>query len=112
LYEFNNVFIEEIPSGLLLIRRIEHQIDLVPKATIPNRLAYWSNHDETKELQKKMKKLMSKEAQMRKHESMCYFDLMPKKDGTLGMYVNCCAINNITIKYRHFILRRYFRWVA
>jgi hypothetical protein len=40
LYEFNNVFIEEIPSGLLLIRRIEHQIDLVPKATIPNRLAY------------------------------------------------------------------------
>jgi hypothetical protein len=30
LYEFNNVFIEEIPSGLLLIRRIEHQIDLVP----------------------------------------------------------------------------------
>jgi hypothetical protein len=36
LYEFNNVFIEEIPSGLLLIRRIEHQIDLVPRATIPN----------------------------------------------------------------------------
>ena len=30
LYEFNNVFIEEIPSGLPLIRRIEHQIDLVP----------------------------------------------------------------------------------
>jgi hypothetical protein len=40
LYEFNNVFIEEIPSGLPLIRRIEHQIDLVPKATIPNRLPY------------------------------------------------------------------------
>ena len=40
LYEFNNVFIEDIPSGLLLIRRIEHQIDLVPKATIPNRPAY------------------------------------------------------------------------
>jgi hypothetical protein len=40
LYEFNNVFIEDIPSGLLLIRRIEHQIDLVPKATIPNRLPY------------------------------------------------------------------------
>jgi hypothetical protein len=36
LYEFNNVFIEEIPSGLPLIRRIEHQIDLVPRATIPN----------------------------------------------------------------------------
>jgi hypothetical protein len=40
LYEFNNVFIEEIPSGLPLIRRIEHQIDLVPRATIPNRPAY------------------------------------------------------------------------
>jgi hypothetical protein len=40
LYEFNNVFIEEIPSGLPLIRRIEHQIDLVHRATIPNRPAY------------------------------------------------------------------------
>ena len=40
LYEFNNVFIEEIPSGLLLIRRIEHQIDLVPRAIIPNQPAY------------------------------------------------------------------------
>jgi hypothetical protein len=40
LQEFNDVFPEDIPNGLPLIRGIEHQIDLVPRVMIPKRLAY------------------------------------------------------------------------
>ena len=31
--------------------------------------------------------------------------LVPKKDDTWRMYVDCREINNITVNYRHFILR-------
>lgn len=30
--------------------------------------------------------------------------LVPKNDGSQRMCVNCCAINNIKVKYRHLIL--------
>ena len=60
LQEFEDVFPEEIPNGLPPIRGIEHQIDFVPGATIPNRPAYRSNPEETKELQKQVGELMEK----------------------------------------------------
>jgi hypothetical protein len=50
LQEFEDVFPDDIPSGLPPIRGIEHQIDFVPGASIPNRLVYRSNPEETKEL--------------------------------------------------------------
>lgn len=43
LQEFDDVFLEEMPSGLPPIRGIEHQIDFVPGAVIPNRPAYRNN---------------------------------------------------------------------
>ena len=40
LQEFDDVFLEQVPHGLPPIRGIEHQIDFVPGASIPNRPAY------------------------------------------------------------------------
>lgn len=49
LQEFEDVFPEEMPNESPPIRGIEHQIDFVPGAAIPNRPAYRSNPEETKE---------------------------------------------------------------
>ena len=106
LQEFEDVFPKEIPNGLPHIRGIEHQIDFVPSATIPNRPAYRSNPEETKELQKQVGELTEK-GYVRDSLSPCVVpvSLVPKKDGTWRMCVDCRAINNITVKYRHPIPR-------
>jgi hypothetical protein len=51
LQEFKNVFPAEIAPGLPPLRGIEHQIDLIPDASLPNRAAYRTNLDKTKEIQ-------------------------------------------------------------
>ena len=60
LQDFDNVFPNDNPSGLPPLREIEHQIDFVPGASIPNRPAYRSNPEETKELQRQVDELMEK----------------------------------------------------
>ncbi|XP_073121534.1 uncharacterized protein [Henckelia pumila] len=50
--EFDDLFLEELTQGLPPLRGIEHQIDLVPESELPNRPAYRSNPEETKELQR------------------------------------------------------------
>uniref|UniRef100_A0A2N9GYW5 Reverse transcriptase n=1 Tax=Fagus sylvatica TaxID=28930 RepID=A0A2N9GYW5_FAGSY len=104
--EYEDVFPNDVPSGLPPIRGIEHQIDFVPGATIPNRPAYRSNPEETKELQRQVEELLAK-GHVRESMSPCAVPvlLVPKKDGTWRMCVDCRAINNITVKYRHPIPR-------
>jgi hypothetical protein len=51
LQEFKDVFPAEIPPGLPPFKGIEHQIDLIPGASLPNRAAYRTNPEETKEIQ-------------------------------------------------------------
>jgi len=50
LQEYEDVFRDDLPPGLPPIRGIEHQIDFIPGAVIPNRPAYKANPTETKEL--------------------------------------------------------------
>jgi hypothetical protein len=50
LQEFDDVFLKEVPVGFPPFRGIEHQIDLIPGATLPNRAPYRMNPDETKEI--------------------------------------------------------------
>jgi hypothetical protein len=95
-----------MPSGLPPIRGIEHQIDFIPGTVIPNRPAYRSNLEETKELQRQVEDLLSK-GYVRESMSPCAVPvlLVPKKDGTWRMCIDCRVVNNITVKYSHPIPR-------
>jgi hypothetical protein len=52
LQEFKDVFPVEIPLGLPPLRGIEHQIGLISGVSLPNRAAYRTNPEETKEIQR------------------------------------------------------------
>ena len=89
LQEYDDVFPEEVPNGLPPIRGIEHQIDFVPGATIPNPPVYCSNPEETNELQRQVKKLMEN-GYVRESMSPCVVPiiLVPKKDGTWRLCID------------------------
>lgn len=102
LQVYEDVFPAEVPAGLPPIKGIEHQIDLVPGTPLPNRSSYRTNPEETKEIQRQVQALLEK-GYVREILSPCVVSviLVPKKDGTWRMCVDCRAINNITIRYRH-----------
>ncbi|KAK1683976.1 hypothetical protein QYE76_044824 [Lolium multiflorum] len=60
LQEFSDVFLEEVPAGLPPLRGTEHQIDLIPGASLPNTAPYRTNPEETKEIQKQVQALLDK----------------------------------------------------
>ena len=94
------MFPTEIPPGLPPIRGIEHQIDLIPGVSLPNQAAYRANTEETKEIQCQVQDLLDR-GYVRESLSPCavLVILVPKKDGSWRMYVDCGAINNFTIRY-------------
>ncbi|XP_039787907.1 uncharacterized protein LOC120654436 [Panicum virgatum] len=106
LQAYEDVFPNELPPGLPPLRGIEHQVDLIPGASLPNRAAYRTNPEETKEIQREVQELLDC-GYVRESLSPCSVPvlLVPKKDGTWRMFVDCRAINNITIRYRHPIPR-------
>ena len=106
LQDFGEVFKDELPEGLPPIRGVEHQIDLIPGATIPNKPAYKANPTETKELEKQVNELLAK-GKVQESLSPCAVPviLVPKKTGEWRMCTDCRAVNKITIKCRHPIPR-------
>ena len=83
LQEYENIFSAEIPLGLPPMRGIEHQIDLIPGATLPNHAAYRTNPEETKEIQRQVQDLLD-HGYVRESLSPCAVPvlLVPKKDET------------------------------
>jgi hypothetical protein len=55
LHEYEDVFPTEIPLELQPMRGIEHQIDLIPGATLPNRATYRTNPSRLRKFSDKSK---------------------------------------------------------
>lgn len=106
LKEFQDVFPDELPHGLPPLRGIEHRIDLIPGAPLPNRAAYRTNPEDTKEIQRQIQDLLAK-GYIRESLSPCAVPviLVPKPDETQRMCMDCRPINAITVRYRHPIPR-------
>ncbi|KAF5470303.1 hypothetical protein F2P56_010824 [Juglans regia] len=60
LEEFFDITPDELPRALSLMRDIQHAIDLVPSANLPNLPAYQMSPTEHKELQQEVQSLLDK----------------------------------------------------
>ena len=96
LQEFADVFPDELPPGLPPLRGIEHRIDLIPGAQLPNRAPYRTNPEETKEIQRQVQQLLDK-GYVRESLSPCAVPviLVPKQDGTWRMCCDCRLMRSI-----------------
>ena len=101
LEKFVDIVVDELPHSLPPIRSIIHHIDLIPRASFPNKVAYRLTHRKNEEVKKQVQDLLDK-CLVRESLSPCVVPtvLSPKKDGGWRMCTDSRAINNITSRYR------------
>lgn len=101
LTEYEDKISNNVPNGFPTVRSISHCMDLVPKASLPNkdahRLTLIGNEELNRQLQELLKKGLIRESQ-----SPCAVPavLVPKKNREWRMCINSREINKITVKYQ------------
>jgi hypothetical protein len=106
LDNFVDIVVDELPNSLPPIKSISHHIDLIPKASLQNKVAYRLTPRENEEVRNQVQELLDK-GLVRESLSPCAVPtvLSPKKDGGWRMCIDSRAINKITIRYRFPLLR-------
>jgi hypothetical protein len=82
LEEFADIVVDELPCSLPPIKSISHHIDIIPRASLPNKAAYRLASQENEEVKRQGQDLMDK-GLVQESLSPCLVPtlLSPKKDG-------------------------------
>ena len=97
LEEYKDVFKD--PAGIPLHFQVKHSIDLVTSSSLPNAYVYRRYILENEEIYRKIPDLINK-GHILPNSSTCVSPviLVPKKDGTLCMCIDCRAFDKTLVK--------------
>jgi hypothetical protein len=104
--EFKHILPDEHSDGLPPLHDIQHQIDLITGASLPNKVHYGMTPQQHEELKHQVRELLDKSF-VRESISPSAVPalLVPKKDESFRMCMDSRAVNQIPIRYRFLISR-------
>jgi hypothetical protein len=101
LGDYQDIIVDDLPDTLPPKRSISHHIDLIPRASLPNKAAYRMTPKENEEIKNQGQKLLDK-GLIKESLSPCVVPtvLSPRKDSEWRMCTDSQAINKIAIRYQ------------